>query len=197
MDCQTALRRMGEGEAGPALASHLARCPACRAEAEFQRRIAAATAAMPRVQAPESLVGRVTAGLRPLAPLVPSRPRPPLLRLRTVEAGWLAALFLVLMVGAWLLGRSTALQGWRSVAAAVVQAAQSPREALGAWTPISLDAGLRGSTVAGLLQAGAAALTQVPSSWTLALVGFGISLLWLLARHGDFRARPEWEDARA
>jgi hypothetical protein len=197
MDCQTARGLIEEGEPGPALTAHLSHCPECRAELVLQRRISEALAAMPRASAPASLLSQVMAELAPVAPPAPVLRRLPLLRLRTAEAVWLGALFLVSTVAAWLLGSSATLLGWNSVAATVRQAEHWPRVALSVWTPVAMDGSLRWDSDTGLLHAVMASVSRAPSSWTLALVGFAISLLWLLARHGDFRPRPDWEDAHA
>src|SRR6266851_9757243 len=97
MDCATVRQRMDEGQTEHSVLEHLESCPACRAEVEFDRRVAAAVALMPRVQAPPTLLGSVMAELRPTAPVHrPISPRPPL-SLRAWEMGWLGAACLLLI----------------------------------------------------------------------------------------------------
>jgi len=64
MECEAARGLMADGEFQGAVAGHLEGCAACRAEAEFRRRVAAAVAALPRERAPEGLVARVMAEVR-------------------------------------------------------------------------------------------------------------------------------------
>jgi hypothetical protein len=97
MDCETARRLMEEGEHEGAVAAHREGCVACRAEAEFGRRVVAAVAAMPRARAPEGLVARVMAEVRQQ----PEAARPaawlPQLALRPWEMGWVGGLCLLLL----------------------------------------------------------------------------------------------------
>ena len=37
----------------------------------------------------------------------------------------------------------------------------------------------------------------VPAVWLLALIGFGVALVWLLERHAEIGHRPGWDDVHA
>ena len=197
MDCDAVRRQLDEGVASEALAAHLARCPACRVAVELDRRLATAVAALPRVRAPQELMVRVMAELRPHAPAEPSSRRLLLLRLRTWEAAWLGALFLILVAGVCLWGKRMAIADWHSATASLRYVSRWPGETVDEWIPGVTGWDSWESSMAGFLHEAAAAVANVPASWMLALLGFGISLLWLLSRHGDFGARREWEDAHA
>jgi anti-sigma factor RsiW len=97
MDCETARRLMEDGGHEGAVAAHLEGCAACRAEAEFDRRVAAAVAAMPRARAPEGLVARVMAEVWQHPEAARPAARLPQLALRPWEMGWVGALCLLLL----------------------------------------------------------------------------------------------------
>lgn len=108
MECETARQMIEDGVPRGALAAHLEGCAACRAEAEFRQRVAAAVASMPRERAPEGLVAHVMAEVRqrPEAASHSARSvgggRPadylrPQLALRPWEMGWVGAFCLALL----------------------------------------------------------------------------------------------------
>jgi len=190
MDCGTVRERMDDGEAAGAIATHLELCAGCRDEAELGRRMAAAVAALPRVSAPEGLVDQVMAELGTIAPMHETAPRLPRLRLRAWEAGWLFALCVALLIGAWVLARGAAgmalrdtsvwLQAWvRDLLPALPHAAPD----------LSMGNGVVRETMA--------VVSGIPLSWLLGLVGFGLGLFWLLSWHGQMGPHGEWEDAHA
>jgi predicted anti-sigma-YlaC factor YlaD len=97
MDCEAIRRLMDEDGQDAGVAAHLESCAACRAEAEFRRRVAGAVAAMPRIAAPEGLVARVMAEVQRRPEVVPPVWRGLLLTLRPWELAWIGAACLLLL----------------------------------------------------------------------------------------------------
>jgi hypothetical protein len=194
MDCETVQRQMTDGEIEGAIAAHLESCASCRAEAALSRSIAAAIAALPRVSVPESLVDSVMAELRSLAPMRPASPRLTRLRLGPWEAGWLVALCLSLLVGAWVVGGAAIEAGWHAVGLSLRNTSDwlPARHLLPDLTLQTPDV----RTAFGFIRESMAAASSVPHSWLFGLVGFGFGLVWLLSRHGEIGPGREWKDAR-
>jgi predicted anti-sigma-YlaC factor YlaD len=153
MDCDTVRRLMEDGEREGAVAAHLDGCAACRAEAEFGRRVAAAVAAMPRAGAPESLAARVMAEVRQR----PEAARPtgwfPQFALRPWEMGWIGVLCLLLLA---LIPTALGRWGWPGA--------------------LSLSAGSLWEWVASFRSAGGGALAG-PQAWGRELAGLWNILL--------------------
>jgi hypothetical protein len=96
MDCETARRRLEEGEPDETLTVHLETCAVCAGEAAFDRRLATAVAAMPQERAPEALLTRVMAAVEADAsPAAASRSAQ--LSLRPWELGGVSVLCLLLL----------------------------------------------------------------------------------------------------
>ena len=123
MECQDARRMADEGGMDLALASHLEHCPACRQEAQFARRVAAAVAVLPQIRAPEGFAEGVMAAVRQRAVAVRQPRRSASLILRPWELAWLVLSGHVLLIlltfelRGWLGSRGlnsllTILAGW-------------------------------------------------------------------------------------
>ena len=197
MECETDRQSFDAGDPEAAVAAHLANCPACATEMALSLRMAAAVASLPRIKAPDALVGRVMAELRLGAQTSQRPPRLPAFVLRPWEIGWLGAVCLLLLVGIPVVlgGWPTqgSLSGWSLFAS---WRAPLRSSALGLMTELQqwkLDFGGAGR----LTQQMAALWSAMPLPWVLGAAGFAIALLWLLSRHGEVGRRPEWEDAHA
>jgi predicted anti-sigma-YlaC factor YlaD len=209
MNCETARRLLTQDEPDTGhlysewLARHLSECAACRLEAAFAQRIAAAVAAMPREQAPPQLVERVMAQIRPQPEPTRVVRRPYHLVLRPWELGWLAALCLLMVVLAsrfvigtpWSLAASTGGSG----AAALTRELRTWLTAAGHWPVTALtspetwrpDLSLlwRGVGEPGMVAAGTS------MTWVGGAVAFALALYLLLTWRPTAGAVQGREDA--
>jgi hypothetical protein len=194
MDCKIAREMMHEERRDRSVQAHLESCPACRAAAELDRRLAAAIASIPRVPAPRGLVGAVMAELRPSARgHRPNSPRPPW-TLRPWEIGWLGAacLLLIALVPA-LSGGSirpvvAPLSSWFSgvIAPLATASADLPAFRIGGLNlPAFLETARNLPTPAGLM------------TWLSGAAAFAFGFFLLLSWNGPARRTDEWEDAHA
>jgi hypothetical protein len=207
MECETARGLMADGEFQGAVAAHLEQCAACRAEALFLRRVAAAVAALPRERAPEGLMAGVMAEVRrrpeTARPAVshPTRstgPARPLLALRPWEMGWVGALCLAMLAlvptvvsrWTWLAGPDLSPRSLWAWIAALRLDGDGPLGGLRAWG--HLIAGLR-STLPDWGAVGA-------GIWLPGLCGaaaFAVGFYLLLSWRGESGGMQAMEDAHA
>jgi hypothetical protein len=209
MHCETARRLLTDDELNAShahsgwLAQHLSECAACRLEAAFEDRIAAAAAAMPREPAPDELVERVMAQIRP-QPEVTRAVRPPYhLMLRSWELGWLAALCLLMLVLAprsligapWSVAVSTGGDG----AAAVTRQLRTWLTAAGRWPVTSLTSPEAWRPSLSMLWRGVGELgvaaAGLSMTWVCGAVAFALALYLLLTWRPTAGAAQEREDA--
>jgi hypothetical protein len=188
MDCATARRLIDEGEDDCSLAVHLHRCAACRKEAESDRQVTAAVAAMPRVAAPDALRRRVMDQLRTTPAVRPARRTP--LALQPWEIGWIGAACLLLTLIVCI------LPPWGSWRAALVPAAfpvagvSLPPAGFSAMA----QAWTRGLTgLFGPAGMDRSAWSGVPAAWWCGALGFMLGFFSLLTWHGKGGPREEWE----
>jgi hypothetical protein len=194
MDCKIARQMMHEERRDRSVHAHLESCPACRAAAELDRRLAAAIASIPRVPAPRGLVGAVMAELRPSARgHRPNSPRPPW-TLRPWEIGWLGAacLLLIALVPA-LSGGSirpvvAPFTSWFSAWIASLATASSDL------SPLRVG----GVHLSALLETARNLPTPTSSlPWLSGAAAFAFGFFLLLSWNGPARRTDEWEDAHA
>jgi anti-sigma factor RsiW len=183
MECERIRRRIDDGEPDAAAAAHMERCPACRAEAAFARRLTAAVANLPQQRAPADLLARVMADVQ--APeQIAAMTRPTLLSLRPWELCGLAVLSLALLVllpgvlGQWVWPENGAAS-WSSIltsaGASAWTAGTSARvtwESAWQWWESTWRGVLTGSVMGGNLPW---------LSWALGVAAFALALYWLLS----------------
>jgi len=196
MECDT-VRQLTEDEPlDSSVIVHLASCPACRAEAEFGRQLAAAVASIPRVPAPAGMAASVLAAIQPATrPLRPARPRPSLL-LRPWELGWLGAACLLLIAllkaafGTWVSPVAVQLSPWLSGWTPPQANAAGALSALRTWA-------LNQANSLGSSRDLLASWTGPSFAWICGAVAFAFGLFLLLSWHGGAGSKDTWEDAHA
>lgn len=193
MDCSTVRELIEDEQASGAVAAHLAQCASCRAEMQFHERMVAAVAGWPRMSAPEALTGRIMAELRAASPARSPARRLPRIVLRPWEAGWIGAACLLLIAFLFLLPGRWGLSLTASAVNALHGGVDSLANSLGGLGGIKLDP----AYLVREFHDWIGAAGSIPVAWLFAASGFGIALVWLLARHAEIEPRRGWEDAHA